>query len=66
MNENCTSVLHQLAALGGIDPASLYVEGDVVFHRTGNELIGTVCQIGTPYWDAVKTTSEVLAQFQRR
>jgi len=66
MNEDYIPVLQQLAALEGIDPVSLHVEGDVVFRRSGNELIGTVCQIDTPHWNAAKTAAGVLARCQRR
>lgn len=66
MNEEHIPVLQQLAALEGLDLASIHVEGDVVFRRTGNDLIGTVCQIRTPYWNAVKTVAEVLARLQER
>ena len=65
MNEDYIPVLQQIAALEGFDPASLYVEGNVVFRRTGKHLIGTVCQTGTPYWNAAKTAAEALARFQR-
>lgn len=64
MNEDYTPVLKQLAAREGIDPATLHVEGNVVFRRKGSEVTGTVCQIDTPYWNAAKVAAEVLARLQ--
>lgn len=66
MSENHTPVLQQLAVREGVDVASLCIEGDVVFRRKGGELVGTVCQIGTPYWNAAKMAAEVLARLQAR
>lgn len=66
MNEECTSALQQLAALAGTDIKNLCIKGDVVFLLNGNELIGTVCQIGTPYWNSSKATAELLNRLRTR
>ena len=66
MREKFASVLQQLAAREFIDVENLYIEGDIVFKRKGSEVVGTVCQIGTPYWNAAKIAAEVLTRLQKR
>ena len=65
-NENFAPVLQQLAAREGIDATHLYIEGNVVFKRKDGVMAGTVCQIGTPYWNAAKASAEVLARLRGR
>ena len=62
--ENLAPVLQQLAAREGIDVSDLYIEGNVVFKRKDVWMTGTVCQIGTPYWNAAKASAEVLARLR--
>jgi hypothetical protein len=62
--ENFTPVLQQLAAREGIDVTDLYIERNVVFKRKDGAMVGTVCQIGTPYWNAAKASAEVLARLR--
>ena len=64
MIEKYDSVLRQIAMMEGIDVASLFVENGIVFRLEENELIGTVCQTGTPFWKAAEATADVLARFQ--
>ncbi|RZA28608.1 MAG: hypothetical protein EOP02_06905 [Proteobacteria bacterium] len=64
--EDFAPVLQQLAARESINVTDLYIEGDVVFKRKDGWMVGTVCQIGTPYWCAAKATAEVLARLQGR
>jgi hypothetical protein len=64
--ENPESVLQQLAAREGIDVTSLYIEDGVVFKRKDGVVAGTVCQIGTPYWNAAKAAAEVLTRLRGR
>ena len=52
-NEN--AVLHRIAINEGVDPSTLFIAGDVVYRLNGESVVGTVCQVGTPYWiDAVQ------------
>ena len=44
--------------------SDLYIEGNVVFKRKDGWMTGTVCQIGTPYWNAAKASAEVLARLR--
>ena len=64
MTEKHDPVLRQIAMMEGIDVASLFIENGIVFRFQGNELMGTVCQTETPFWNAAKATVEVLARFQ--
>ena len=64
--EDFAPVLQQLAVGEGINVTDLYIEGDVVFKRKDGWMVGTVCQIGTPYWNAAKASAEVLARLQGR
>ncbi len=43
-------VLKQLAFDQGIDSGRLFVSGDVVYVMTGEDVTGTVCAVGTPFW----------------
>ena len=43
-------VLKQLAFDKGIDPGRLFVSDDVVYVMTGEDVTGTVCAVGTPFW----------------
>jgi hypothetical protein len=62
--ENFAPVLQQLAAREGIDVTDLYIERNVVFKCKDGVMVGTVCQIGTPYWNAAKASAEVLARLR--
>ena len=64
--ENYAPVLRQIAALEGIDTASLHLENGVVFVRDGESLTGTLCQIDTPYWNSARSTAELLADLQAK
>lgn len=46
------AVLRHIASAEGLDPSMLFVSDDVVYRLTGEDVTGTVCQVGTPYWDA--------------
>lgn len=43
-------VLKQLAFDKRIDPGRLFVSDDVVYVMTGEDVTGTVCAVGTPFW----------------
>ena len=64
--ENYAPVLRQIAALEGIDTASLHLKNGVVFVRDGESLTGTICQIDTPCWNSARSTVELLADLQAK
>lgn len=50
INADENAVLRQLALAEGVDPATLFISGDVVFQLEGESVTGTICQVGTPHW----------------
>jgi hypothetical protein len=64
MNENLYLILLQIAVKECVDVASLYIENGTVFRCKGNEMVGIVCQVGTPFWNAAKTSAELLARLK--
>jgi hypothetical protein len=58
-NPSEMDVLKQLAFDQGIDPGRLFISDDVVYVMTGEDVTGTVCAVGTPFWcDAVAACIE--------
>ncbi len=52
-------ILRQLAKAEGIDAGSLFISGDTVFRLTGETVTGTICQVGTPFWDAAVLAADI-------
>ncbi len=44
-------ILKRLAVIEGIDPGRLFILDDVVYVMTGEDVTGTLCQVGTPHWN---------------
>lgn len=64
MNENLYLILLQIAVRECVDVTTLCIENGTVFRCKGNEMVGIVCQVGTPFWNAAKTAAEVFARLQ--
>ena len=60
------AVLRQIAAAENIDASTLFICDDTVFRLTGESVTGTVCQVGTPYWDAAVHAAATLARLRPR
>lgn len=46
-----TKVLQKLAFDEGIDAGNLFIANGVVYILNGLYITGTVCAVGTPYWN---------------
>lgn len=44
-------ILKRLAAIEGIAPGRLFIADDIVYVMTGEDVTGTICQVGTPHWN---------------
>ena len=66
MDESFAPALRQLAAKVGISPASLHIEGNAVFLRQGNALVGTVFPTSKRPRSTMELAAEVLARLQER
>lgn len=60
------AVLRQIAAAENIDASTLFICDGVVFRLSGESVTGTVCQVGTPYWDAAEHAAATLARLRPR